>query len=716
MGFPGMNARVNDLTTYAPSGARGDARLIAAGTFTTAGDDSASAVAEWDGSDWHDLDGGVYASDGLGEGALTALAVQSWSGDLYVGGTFDRAGSALLTVSNIASWDGTEWSDVAGGTDGAVHVMSTYNDQLLVGGAFSAAGVTSAGRIAAYDGTSWSRLGDGVSGNTARVYDVVQWNDLLVVGGRFINAGPGLARNIAAWDGTAWSSFGAGLDNDVFAVATYNDELYAAGLFSAAQGLWNSSSTTAGSANVGWLNAEVDPFDRIHLVYYDTAAADLFYAYETEHGDWTTEVVDAGGDVGNYCDLFLVHETIETEDDTTLVTTVHVAYFDATNEDPKYAVRPPEGPWTVETLDEVTTTTNGMYTSIVVDRDGDPVIAFQSLDPAPGSPMGLRQSLAYPNRSGGSFRWTTVIVDTGNRPDRTPAEIQDVGSYTELEIGPTGRLHLVHRADNDDELLYTTAARTRGGWSAPEVVGTFFNSFRPHLAVDDSEIPHLSNLQIASTFDRVWYRNREGGVWGDPLPVSPRGTFGESIDLRIDDDGRPHVVYYDRVTGRIGYGFRGHSEFEVATVEMQSGLGGVVAAVLYEGREPRTIYLDTNAGTFRKGVRAPSNQAVRIGRWNQAVGVWENVGGGLDWWARDLLVHEGELVVAGAFTRAGVVPANRVARWNGSSFSPEGASFVSTAAVPHVWTLASHEGRLIAGGDFVKANGRTANYVVDLAR
>ncbi|MFO1078786.1 MAG: hypothetical protein U1E73_13775 [Planctomycetota bacterium] len=103
------------------------------------------------------------------------------------------------------------------------------------------------------------------------------------------------------------------------------------------------------------------------------------------------------------------------------------------------------------------------------------------------------------------------------------------------------------------------------------------------------------------------------------------------------------------------------------------------------------------AGTFDTagGIAAPG-----IARWN---GVnWSAVGSGLGTAfpgtpgkGMALRVRGTELVVGGDFTQAGGVQANRVARWNGSSFQAFGAGFDS-----QVQAIAEFGGQLHVGGAF----------------
>jgi hypothetical protein len=77
-------------------------------------------------------------------------------------------------------------------------------------------------------------------------------------------------------------------------------------------------------------------------------------------------------------------------------------------------------------------------------------------------------------------------------------------------------------------------------------------------------------------------------------------------------------------------------------------------------------------------------------------------------WVRALVVDgSGNLYAGGQFTTAGGVAANRIAKWNGSSWSALGTGMDGT-----VYALAlDPAGNLIAGGAFPKAGGLTTNYI-----
>ncbi|MDG4785811.1 hypothetical protein O7626_07700 [Micromonospora sp. WMMD1102] len=76
-----------------------------------------------------------------------------------------------------------------------------------------------------------------------------------------------------------------------------------------------------------------------------------------------------------------------------------------------------------------------------------------------------------------------------------------------------------------------------------------------------------------------------------------------------------------------------------------------------------------------------------------------------------LQVFNGSLIVGGQFLNAGGLPANHIARWDGTEWhtltGPSGTGLNSAA----VWDLTVHNGALIAGGGFTEAGGVPASRI-----
>ncbi|MBL9076385.1 MAG: hypothetical protein JNL08_02710 [Planctomycetes bacterium] len=96
----------------------------------------------------------------------------------------------------------------------------------------------------------------------------------------------------------------------------------------------------------------------------------------------------------------------------------------------------------------------------------------------------------------------------------------------------------------------------------------------------------------------------------------------------------------------------------------------------------------------------------KIARWNGSA--WSPLGSGMDLNVYALAVlPTGDLVAAGNFTTAGGVPCANIARWNGSAWSPLGAGTNNSIAALAVLA----DGRLVAGGSFTSAGGAPATRI-----
>lgn len=170
------------------------------------------------------------------------FALKVYNGELYVGGSFAKAGGN--TAYSLARWNGSAWIWIYGVTisdfaRGSVSALEVYNGDLIVGGSFLKAGGNSANNIARFNGTSWSQMGSGVTEGSyyTAVYALAVYNNELIVGGHFSKAGGISANEIARWNGSSWLPFGNGMNGTVYALTVYNDLLIAAGIFTTADGV-----------------------------------------------------------------------------------------------------------------------------------------------------------------------------------------------------------------------------------------------------------------------------------------------------------------------------------------------------------------------------------------------------------------------------------------------------------------------------------------------
>jgi len=212
--------------------------LYAAGSFSTAGGMTASNVAKWDGANWSALGTNTFNN--------FATVVSNYDGKLYVGGGFSAL-SGVPSTAAIAVWDGSSWSDVGGGITSAipsVWSMAEYDGKLIVGGNYTeAGGVAETPYVAAWDGTEWTSVGGGLTGQAglANALAMTVYNGELYVAGRFDGAGgpDGISvSQIAKWDGSTWSDVGGGITGtQVLGMGVHDGRLYVTGNFTAAGGV-----------------------------------------------------------------------------------------------------------------------------------------------------------------------------------------------------------------------------------------------------------------------------------------------------------------------------------------------------------------------------------------------------------------------------------------------------------------------------------------------
>lgn len=249
---------------------------------TTVSGQPSSFIANWNGSAWHQSPTFVRT-------VLNAITAKT--GAMYVGGssTTGTGGPA----NGVFQTDGTSLTGLAGGISGTTEDLAIFNDELIDVGAFTAADGRLANRIARWDGNSWGTFG---GGSATVVNAMVPWfsgvvsagdfhqylptfaeahqivytdngvmrpfgkgmdgpvnalknytsgigvatSSNLVAGGTFGHAGGVAATNIARWTQSdfifqtpAWVAMGSGFNGRVRAIERFNNQVYAAGDFTA---------------------------------------------------------------------------------------------------------------------------------------------------------------------------------------------------------------------------------------------------------------------------------------------------------------------------------------------------------------------------------------------------------------------------------------------------------------------------------------------------
>ncbi|MFO0861362.1 MAG: hypothetical protein U0570_12470 [Phycisphaerales bacterium] len=211
-------------------------KLVIAGSFSGIGGVSFSNIAAWDGREWSSIGGGTNSL----VGAVLGLS----DGRLVAAGNFTLAGGVVC--NHIAIWNGTSWAPAGSGLSGSVAPVNFQvnalaeraNGEIIAAGGFTTAGGLPAANIARWDGSNWSPLGTGISRGTL-AYSWISClfalpTGELLAGGMFGDAGGVPVKSLAVWDGGHWSGFADGVDGTIWSVARApNGLMYFGGSFSA---------------------------------------------------------------------------------------------------------------------------------------------------------------------------------------------------------------------------------------------------------------------------------------------------------------------------------------------------------------------------------------------------------------------------------------------------------------------------------------------------
>jgi len=220
--YPGINGW-GSRTLVLPNG-----DVVVGGAFTGAALGT-NDIARWDGSTWHALGTGF---DGYGCFAL-ALAP---NGDLIAGGNFLQAGTVVC--DKLARWNGSSWSAVGGGMGQSGHVNTVLflpNGDLMVGGYLNMAGSVPVSNLALWNGASWSSMGLGADHWILKLVSMP--NGDVIAAGHFTSIDGQPANRVARWNGSTWAPLGGGCDDSVFdAIVLPNGDLVVCGAFATAGG------------------------------------------------------------------------------------------------------------------------------------------------------------------------------------------------------------------------------------------------------------------------------------------------------------------------------------------------------------------------------------------------------------------------------------------------------------------------------------------------
>ena len=555
-----------------------------------------------------------------------------------------------------------EYDPRFGGFDGRVEAVAVFDDgsgpALYIGGEFQRANGVDAPRIARWNGTSWSALGPPGSGMNAPVHDLVVFDDgsgpALYAAGNFTTAGGVPCSHVAKWDGASWSPLGAGTGGSVNVLAVFDDgsgpALYAGGVFTPAVG--GVANRIARWDGVSWTALGSGLSSGVHsLAVFDDGSGPALYA----GGFFLT----AGG-----------------------VPASQVARWDG-------AV------WSA-----LGTGTNNLVSALAVydDGSGPALYAGGAFTTAGGVPA--------PRVA----RWDGASWSAVGAPGSGPsASIQDLAVFDD---GSGPKLFAGGSYFNSGDL--PLRAWDGATWSAPSSPGGINNTVHCLGVFDNGSGPVLvagGDFEIAGGVAAVSVASWNGATWSAfGTPAAGLSLIADVLTV-FDDGSGPALIAGGYFSAAGGVAAARIAAWDGASWSaLGAGIsGGVEALGVFDDGSGPALYVGGNFSA------AGGVSASHIARWDganwSALGV---PGSGADDWVLCMTVFDDgtgpALYVGGRFTSVGGVAADRIARWDGTSWTAVGGIAGTYVFALEVFDDGSGPA-LYAAGVFSTAGGVAASNV-----
>jgi ligand-binding sensor domain-containing protein len=542
-------------------------------------------ASRFDGSHWRSFSGlNPEARDGLSGGDVVSITQDS-DGNVWFGTKTD----------GVSRFDGSSWRVYQLWSTGSTLCQDCgLKDHL--GNLWFAAN----GKILRYDGFGWQNWSD----PTTMSYNLVNASLELANGklwfGTFLGilefdpvthiatAGPVSGAVLALCqdrNGTLWVGTAQGLLHsnatggfDALTVANTGGALpndFVSDIVEDADGrLWISSFGSVvryvppGSASeivdaggdVGqYASLKLDGQGHPHFAYFDATYGVLKHA-QGSTGAWTTETVDAAGTVGSYASLALDSSGNPC-----------IAYFDETNGDLKFASRS-GSTWGIETVDAAGFV--GQFASLALDGQGNPRVAYYDA---------INGNLKYASRSGRV--WTIATVDAAGV----------VGRYCSLALDSSGNPRIAYYDDSKADLKY--ASKSGSAWTLQTVDAVGNVGQYASLALDAQGVPQISYYGVSSSNLKYAIRGANGS-WSSQI-VNANLTAGLYTSLALDAQGSPRIAYYHQSTGDLEYASLAGGVWTSETVDV-TGIVGLYASLVIDGQGlPRIAYYDQTNGNLK---------------------------------------------------------------------------------------------------------------------
>jgi len=242
--------------------------------------------------------------------------------------------------------------------------------------------------------------------------------------------------------------------------------------------------------------------------------------------------------------------------------------------------------WNVEVVDDGSGSKNvGMYTSMVIDRNGNFHIAYHDEG---------RNAVRYAFRAKNEKKWHTMLVDAG-------------GNTVSLAVDQAGRPHFAYVGPYEAGLRYAYWDGTR--WRK-QIIDSERIAFFLSIQLSAQGLPRISY------YHRLWsdgsyalhlkYAQFDGKTWFTET-VDPQSATGKFNFLALDAMGHPHISYSEVDSGDLRYAYWDGSQWHYSAPDTHRASGGWLGLA-------NCIVLDS-AGNPHIAYLAVDHRKVKYARW-----------------------------------------------------------------------------------------------------
>jgi len=322
----------------------------------------------------------------------------------------------------------------------------------------------------------------------------------------------------------------------------------------------------------------LDSFDRPHISYYGATNGDLKYAHWTGT-DWDIVTIDSGDDVGQYTSIALDSLNMP-----------HISYYDATNTSLKYARKDSvSGKFSYTTVD--TEDRAGQCTSIALDINIPHISYFTD--------NGSKGKIKYATKPGDTWIIETVDTDLGWHNNGYTSIALDSNKKPHIAFfeSPGSSDYLKYAKKPDATWLVETVDQDLLTYQA--------TGYYPSLALNSNNYPRISywfGYQVVTDWGwDVRYASWDGSKWNIvTIPVSLLGNVGYTSLALSNTLDLPTIAFANDRAGNLHYATKPlFGSWNVSDVDSSGDVGNECAHALDSQSYAHISYYDATNGDLK---------------------------------------------------------------------------------------------------------------------